>query len=415
MAMPDDPTSSAPDDDRFLDGVRVLDFTQYLAGPACTRLMVELGAEVIKVEAAPAGDPTRTRVPQVDGRAGLFVQQNRGKKSLAVDLRRPEGVALVKELARHVDVVVENATPGVMERKGLGYSDLAAVNPRIVMASISGFGQWGPYRERRSFDFIAQAMTGLMHMTGEPDGPPYFVGVGIADVSSGVHAFAGIMTALFRRDRTGRGAHVDVAMTDTMFHMHEFAVQASSITGDRSLPQRAGLHYQPAAPAGTFRVGDDWVVILCTDQQIDALWTAMARPDLATDPRFATNPARLANRDALTGLVEAWLATFTSADAAVEALAGAGVPAGKVMSPADAVDDPHFVARGTVREIHDPFIGTFHAPGFPIKFDGRPIEPDLVAPALGEHNAEVLGELLGWSADEVGSATAAGVLLERDR
>lgn len=148
-----------PGDDDFLACVRVLDFTQYLAGPSCTRLMAELGADVIKVEAAPAGDPTRNREPAVDGRAGLFVQQNRGKRSLAVDLRRPEGITLIKELVREVDVVVENSTPGVMERKGLGYDDLAAVNPSIVMASISGFGQYGPYRERKSFDFIAQAMS----------------------------------------------------------------------------------------------------------------------------------------------------------------------------------------------------------------------------------------------------------------
>jgi crotonobetainyl-CoA:carnitine CoA-transferase CaiB-like acyl-CoA transferase len=413
--MHDRSANDGDDDGSFLEGIRVLDFTQYLAGPACTRLMAELGAEVIKVEAAPAGDPTRDRVPAVDGRAGLFVQQNRGKKSLAVDLRRPEGVALVKELVRHVDVVVENATPGVMERKGLGYADLKALNPSIVMASISGFGQWGPYRDRRSFDFIAQAMTGLMHMTGEPDGPPYFVGVGITDVSAGVHAFAGIGYALFRRDRTGKGAHVDVAMTDTMFHMHEFAVQASSITGDRSLPLRAGLHYQPTSPAGTFRGANGWVVILCTDLQIPALWQALGQPELADDPRFASNPARLQHREAMTELIESWLATFASVDVAVEVLAAAGVPAGKVMSPADAVDDPHFQARGTVRQITDPHIGTFNAPGFPIKFDGKPIEPDLQAASLGEHNTEILTGLLGWSDAQVAAAHVAGVLARGDR
>ena len=199
--MPEEPAGNTD----FLQGVTVLDFTQYLAGPSCTRLMAELGADVIKVEAAPNGDPTRNRDPAVDGRAGLFVQQNRGKRSLAVDLRRDEGIALVKELVREVDVVVENATPGVMARKGLGYDDLAAINPAIVMASISGFGQYGPYRGRKSFDFVAQAMAGMMHMTGDPEGPPYFVGVGLADTNAGVHAFAGIGYALFRRDRQQRG------------------------------------------------------------------------------------------------------------------------------------------------------------------------------------------------------------------
>lgn len=399
----------------FLAGIRVLDFTQYLAGPACTRLMAELGADVIKVEAAPAGDPTRQRTPAIDGRAGLFVQQNRGKRSLAMDLRRPEGVAVVKELVRHVDVVIENSTPGVMARKGLGYEDLKAVNPAIVMASVSGFGQYGPYSDRKSFDFIAQATTGMMHMTGEPDGPPYFVGVGLADTNAGVHAFAGIGYALFRRDRTGRGAHIDVAMTDAMFHMHEFAVQASSISGDRTLPLRQGRHYQPAAPAGSFRSPDGWIVLLCTDQQMSALWNAMGRVDLADDARFATNEARLTQREALTVLIEEWLATFPDDEAALEALAAAGVPAGPVMSPADAVDNPHFQARGTVREITDPYIGTFHVPGFPLRFDGQAVEPDLVAPALGEHNADVLGELLGWTPAQLESASASGLLVAAER
>lgn len=395
----------------FLDGIRVLDFTQYLAGPACTRLMAELGADVIKVEMAPAGDPTRNRVPAVNGRAGLFVQQNRGKRSLGVDLRQPEGIALIKELATQVDVVVENATPGVMERRGLGYHDLAAVNPAIIMASVSGFGQYGPYRERKSFDFIAQAMAGLMHMTGDPDGPPYFVGIGLADTNAGVHAFAGIGYALFRRERTGQGAQVDVAMADALFHMHEFAVQASSITGDRSLPLRQGRHYQPAAPAGTFRCGPGWVVLLCTDQQAPYLWAAMGRPELADDPRFTTNQARLAHRDELTDLIEEWLATFPHPDAAVAALAAAGVPAGPVLSPADAVDDPHFQARGTVRQIQDPHLGSFTVPGFPIRFDGAPVEPALAAADLGQHNEEILTGLLGWSPDQVTEAHRRGLLV----
>ena len=399
----------------FLAGVRVLDFTQYLAGPACTRLMAELGADVIKVENAPGGDPTRQRVPAVDGRSGLFVQQNRGKRSLAVDLRRPEGVELVRDLVTHVDVVVENATPGVMERRGLGYRDLCEVNPAIIMASVSGFGQYGPYRDRKSFDFIAQAMAGMMHMTGDPDGPPYFVGVGVADTNAGVHAFAGIGYALFRRDRTGRGAHIDVAMTDALFHMHEFAVQASSITGDRSLPHRQGRHYQPAAPAGSFRSPQGWIVILCTDGQIPFLWAAMDRPDLAHDPRFATNEARLANRDELTNLIEQWMATFDDDKAILETLAAAGVPAGPVMSPADAVDNPHFQERGTVRAVRDPYIGTFHVPGFPLRFDGKPVEPELVAPRLGEHNAEVLTGLLGWTPDRVQEATTSGLLVTGKR
>ncbi|MFT7597688.1 MAG: crotonobetainyl-CoA:carnitine CoA-transferase CaiB-like acyl-CoA transferase [Acidimicrobiales bacterium] len=398
----------------FLEGTTVLDFTQYLAGPACTRLLAELGANVIKVEASPSGDPTRDRQPMVDGRAGLFVQQNRGKRSLAVDLRHPEGVALIKDLAAKVDVVVENATPGVMARKGLGYDHLAAINPSIVYASISGFGQYGPYSTRKSFDFIAQAMSGMMHMTGEPDGPPYFVGVGLADTNAGVHAFAGIGYALLRRHRTGKGAHIDVAMTDAMFHMHEFAVQASSLDPD-VVPLRQGRHYQPSAPAGTFRCSGGWIVLLCTDQQVDLLWQAMGRSDLSDDPRYATNPLRVQHRAEITELLEDWLATFDGVDQALDALVEAGVPAGKVMSPADAVNDPHFIERGTVRTIDDPHLGSFSAPGFPIKFDGAPIDPPLATASLGEHNHEVLTTLLGWTDAQVAAAESAGVLTSAER
>ncbi len=388
----------------------MLDFTQYLAGPSCTRLMAELGADVIKVEMAPAGDPTRTRHPKRGGRSGLFIQQNRGKRSLCVDLRSPDAIALVKDLVTKVDVVVENSTPGVMARKGLGYDDLAAVNPAIIMASISGFGQTGPLSERRSFDFIAQAMSGMMHMTGEPDGPPYFVGVGLADTNAGVHAFASIGYALFRRDRTGRGTHIDIAMTDAMFHMHEFAVQASSITGDRSLPLRQGRHYQPASPAGSFRGPEGWIVVLCTQDQVQALWGAMGRPELADDPRFASNDARVANRAELTAVIEEWMATFDRDHDVLEALAAAKVPCGPVLSPADAVDHPHFVARGTVREITDPLAGTFHAPGFPIRYSTHPSPLDLTAPALGEHNRVVLTELLDLDPSTIDDLTTRGIL-----
>jgi crotonobetainyl-CoA:carnitine CoA-transferase CaiB-like acyl-CoA transferase len=405
----DDRTAEPP----FLAGIKVLDFTQYLAGPSCTRLMAELGADVVKVEMGPHGDPTRTRDPKRGGRSGLFIQQNRGKRSLCVDLRSSEAIGLLKDLVRQVDVVVENSTPGVMARKGLGYDDLAAVNPAIIMASISGFGQTGPLSDRRSFDFIAQAMTGMMHMTGEPDGPPYFVGVGVADVNAGVHAFASIGYALFHRDRSGHGTHIDIAMTDAMFHMHEFAVQASSITGDRSLPLRQGRHYQPASPAGSFQGPEGWIVILCTQDQVASLWRAMGRPELADDARFATNETRIANRAALTAIIEQWMAGFDTNEAVLDALAAAKVPSGPVLNPADAIDQPHFQSRGTVREISDPVAGSFHVPGFPIRYSTRPDSLDLIAPSLGEHNGDVLTELLGLDDATVDDLTDRGVLISR--
>ena len=305
----------------FLEGVRILDFTQYLAGPSCTRLLVELGADVIKVELAPDGDPTRAAEPRRNGRSGVWAQQNRGKRSLCVDIRSAAGLELIRALVAEVDVVVENYTPGVMARRGLSYDDLAAINPRIVMASISGFGQTGPLRDQTCFDMIAQAYAGIMHMTGEVDGPPTFVGLGVGDVNAGVHAFAAIGYALFRRDRTGRGTHIDISLLDALFHMHEYAVVAHSLSDGAIEPHRQGGHYQPRAPAGRFQGPNGWIVLLCTDRQLPGLWAAMGRPELGDDPRFATPLGRLENRDQLSAEIEAWMATFPSDEAVLAASA----------------------------------------------------------------------------------------------
>ncbi len=213
-----------------LDGIVVLDLTQYLAGPTCTRMLVELGADVIKVEFPPYGDPGRSFAPRKHQRAGFHVQQNRGKRSVCIDLGTDEGIAAVRRMAASADIVVENFSPGVMARKGLDYDTLSADNPKLVMVSISGFGQTGPLSDRPAFDFIAQAYAGVMHMTGEPDGPPLFVGIGLGDVNAGVHAFAAIGHALFRRERIGVGTHLDIAMVDALVHMQETGVYASSLT-----------------------------------------------------------------------------------------------------------------------------------------------------------------------------------------
>lgn len=398
----------------YLEGVRVLDFTQYLAGPACTRLLAEMGADVIKVEVAPSGDPTRKGVPRRNGRAGVFIQQNRGKRSLCVDLRRPEGVELVRQLIPRVDVVVENYSPGVMARRGLGYDTLSELNPGLIMASISGFGQTGPYADRTCFDFIAQAMSGMMHMTGEPDGPPTFVGVGVGDVNAGVHAFAAIGHALFRRERTGKGTHIDVSMVDALFHMQEYAVHAPSMSED-IVPHRQGRHYQPVAPAGTYKAPEGWIVILCTDNQVDGLWAAMGHPEYAQDPRFCDNNVRLENRAELTELIEAWMASLPSDEAVLATLAAHRVPAGPVLSPAEAADHPYFQGRDMVRQISDPLAGDLAIPGFPIKFADAPPDVDLATAALGQHNREVLADLAGLDEEAVAALEAEGILASKDR
>lgn len=397
--------ASAPDPSRMLDGVRVLDFTQYLAGPSCTRMLVELGAEVIKIELTPDGDPTRALQPQRHGMSGIFMQQNRGKRSVCLDLHQPAAIDAIKRLIPSIDIVVENSTPGVMARRGLGYADLAAINPRLIMASVSGFGQSGSYSHRSCFDFIAQGMAGLMHMTGDPEGPPMFVGIGVGDTNAGVHAFAGIGYALYQRDRTGRGTHLDVSMVDALFHMQENAVVATSLS-DTYVAKRQGRNYQAASPAGTFRAPQGWIVVLCMPNQIGGLWKALDRADLATDPRFATFEGRLANRSELTEIVENWMASFTTDAEVLAVLETHRVPSGPVLSPADALAHPWFIEQGIVREVTDSEGGTFSAPGFPLRFDGRRPQAKLTPPTLGQDTRAVLASV-GFNDEEIDALTAA--------
>lgn len=406
-------TGSTPPN--LLDGVRVLDFTQYLAGPASTRLMAEMGAEILKVEQPPYGDPMRATYPRRNRRSGSFMQQNRGKKGLCIDLAQPEGVALVKELIPHVDVVVENFTPGVMARRGLDYESLKEINAGIIMASVSGYGQTGALSSQSSFDFIAQAYAGIMHVTGDPEGPPTFVGTGLADTNSGVHAFAGIGYALFHKERTGVGTHVDISMVDALFHMHEVHVVAPSLTDDEYVPSRNGRHYGPVAPAGSFKGPEGWIVVLCGVNQIQNLWQTLGQPELADDPRFATNETRSEHRDDLTEIIETWMATFDSNEAVLAALKEGRVPAGPVMNPADAMNEPYFQSRDMVREVNDPIAGPYRIPGFPIKFSAAAPEPDLVAPTMGQHNREVLQSILGYDDSAIDAWEEAGLLGSKDR
>jgi len=403
-------TSDAP---RWLEGVTVLDLTRYLAGPSCTRLLVELGADVIKVEQPPYGDPNRSARPRINRRSGSHIQQNRGKRSLCVDINTDEGREIIRELLAHVDVVVENFSPGVMGRKGLGYDDLAAIKPDIIMASISGFGQTGPLSAQPCFDTIAQATAGIMHMTGERDGPPTFVGMGIADTNAGVHGFAAIGHALFHRERTGRGTHLDIAMIDSLFHMHDTSVHSLAMDPDADDPIRQGRYFPTLSPAGAFQGPDGWIVILCTQDQMPNLWQAMGQPELIKDERFTGNPHRLENREALTELIESWMASMKTNDAVVAALTKARVPHGPVNSPAQAVAHPHFIERGVVRTVVDPLAGEVTLPGFPFKStDPLPLD-DHATPALGEHNAEVLQGLLGMTDDEVTALVDQGVLASK--
>jgi len=396
--------------DGMLSGLKVLDFTQYLAGPTVTRLMAELGAEIIKVEQAPMGDPARLLPIVKNGRSAYFVQQNRGKKSLCLDFSKPRAIELLRSLAAKADVVVENYGPGVLERRGLDYASLREINPAIVMASISAFGRSGPLSHKVGYDFIAQAFSGVMHMTGHPDRPPVFVGMAIADVGSGVHAFAAIGYALYHRERTGVGQHIDISMVDSLYHMHELNVQAYTTTNGEYVPQRMGSHHALVTPCGVFKGPQGYLAVLVLDRQWSAMAKAMGRAELAEDERFATGPDRAKNQKELISIIEEWMASQPSDEDVLKILEEARIAAAPVLSVADSTKHPHFVERGMIRTVGDPILGELTIPGFPFKFSAFPELPEIQAPLLGQHGGELLREHLGLGDAELADLSAGGVL-----
>jgi crotonobetainyl-CoA:carnitine CoA-transferase CaiB-like acyl-CoA transferase len=385
----------------ILDGIRVVDMTQYLAGPTVTRLMAELGADIVKVEHPPHGDPSRRFGVIRDGRSGYFVQQNRGKRSVCVDMDTHDGREVIGRLVERADVLVENYGPGVLERRDLGWESVRHVNPRLVMASISGFGRTGPYSDRPAFDLIAQAYSGIMHVTGPADGPPMPVGTSIGDVMAGVHAVAAIGLALFHRERTGRGQHVDISMVDTLFHAHEMGVQGPSLTGMKWQPRRSGHRSKMTAPLGAYRGPEGWIAIHVMEAQWPRFCRAIRRPELEHDERFVDLRARQLHTDEIAEIVEAWAGTFSTDAEVLAVLEAARVPCAPVLGPADAIGHPYFESRRAVRHVSDPILGELAIPGNPLRFSEQPDDLELVAPRLGEHNRDVLLELGYDDADVV--------------
>ncbi len=395
----------------LLDGYKVLDFTHFVAGPTTTRLMAGMGAEIIKVEIAPHGDRSREFDYVRDQRSAFFIQQNRGKKSLCVDLRRREGVDLIKQLVPKVDVVVENFAPGVISEMGLSYEVLKAINPKIIMCSISALGQTGPLADDAGFDFIGQAYAGITSLIGEEHGPPYMPMVAIGDVSAGAHAMGAIACALLHRERTGLGQYIDVSLLDTYFHCQTIGVQLCSASQGTREMKASGLHHSLACPAGVFKGQKRWIIILAmTDKQWVSLCEAIGRPDLRADARFARARDRVQRRDEIIRTIEHWLAAMPSDDASVETLRSHRVPVAPILSVREATEHPHLIARGTVRTVNDPILGEFKIPGFPLRFSGYPEELEFDAPMLGEHNASILGQYLGYTPARVIKLETSGVL-----
>jgi CoA:oxalate CoA-transferase len=396
----------------ILEGYRVLDMTHVLAGPAATRLMVEMGAEVIKVEFPPLGDVSRTMPAQRNGRSAYFAQQNRGKHSLCLDAKSEEGRRILRDLIACSDVFIENFAPGVIGRLGFGWDAVRAINPNIVMCSISAFGQQGELSALPGFDYIAQAYSGITGMIGDPDGAPALPMAALGDVMTGVHATCAIGYALLHRARGGAGQYLDISLLDAYTHTHELNVQLCSMSGGSIEPTRAGHHHFAVCPLGIFKGRDNWIIVITLQPQWPSLCRAMGRPELAEDPRYDSNEKRVAAAAEVIALVQAWLDVMPSDDAILAALQAERVPCAPVLKISELIAHPHMRSRGTIRTIEDPKLGRVDMPGMPLRFSAFAHNPPLACAALGEHNRTVLTEVLGYDAGKIASLIDAGVLFE---
>lgn len=394
-----------------LSGIRILDLSRVLAGPWCTQTLADLGADVIKIERPGSGDDTRTWGPPflkdaqgADTEAAYYLGTNRNKRSVTCDIAQPAGQALVRELAAHCDVFVENFKVGDMARYGLDYASLKAINPRIVYCSVTGFGQNGPYADRAGYDYAIQGMGGLMSVTGERDdlgGGPQKVGVAVADLMTGMYATVAILAALRHAEKTGEGQQVDMALLDTQVAM--LANLGANYLVSGKAPGRAGNAHQNIVPYQVFEVApaadgnkDHLILAVGNDSQYAKFCAVANIPELATNPLFATNRDRVLNRGKLVPILEAVMKTRGKADW-LAALEAAKVPCGAINSLAEVFADPQVEARGMVTEWHHPVKPDLKLVSSPIRMSATPVRTDLPPPLLGQHTEEVLRELLNYS------------------
>lgn len=399
----------------MLAGYKVLDFTQIVAGPTTTRLLAEMGAEVIKVEQAPKGDPARLNGILKQGRSGYFIQHNVCKQSLCVNLKTEEGRDIIRGLIPHMDVVVENYSPGAIKRLGFAYEELQKLNSRIIMCSISALGQTGPLSHVPGYDFIAQAYSGFNEVTGERGRAPAMPQAAIGDVSTGVHAFGAIACALLHRERTGEGQYIDVSLLDAYIHSHDFTIQSHSASGGKFVPTRSGAHHMGLAPCGIFQAKDGFVVIVgALDHQWQGVARTIGHPEFVEDPRFRTNRDRVHHKKELIQAIEAWLDTMSNREEAVAALHRERVPAAPVLTIPEVVNHPHLLEREAIRPIQDKVLGDFVLPGFPFRFSSSArTDAPFEAPDLGEHNESVLRDYLDYPADKLERLARDGILVSR--
>ncbi len=390
-----------------LAGVRVVDLTRVLAGPFCSMMLGDMGAEVIKVEEPGKGDDTRTWPPFSGGESTYFMSVNRNKKSLTLNLKAPEGQRILRRLIQRSDVLLENFRPGTMARLGFGYETLKRSNPRLVYCAISGFGESGPEAGRPGYDLIVQGESGLMDLTGFPDGPPVKVGTSIADLVAGIEACHGVVLALYARERTGRGQKVEVAMLDVMASLLTYQAGIYFATAQR--PTRRGNQHPSIVPYEVFKAADAYLTVGVANNSLwERFCQALDRPDLAKDRRFESEGKRVEARETLIPLLNAIFATRRAEEWLLR-LDKAGVPAGRIKSVAEVCESPHLLERGMIVSLPHPKAESVTVFGVPIRLGATPGGVSAPPPLLGQHTEEILTRVAGLSRAEVARLRARGI------
>ncbi len=397
-----------------LAGVRVLDLTQFEAGPTCTEALAWLGAEVVKVENPKSGEPGRSAFAgPPSGDSYYFFEFNANKKSITIDLKSERGLALVKDLAKKADVMIENMAPGTIERLGLGYDAIKKINPGIIYAQVKGFGEGSPYEHNLAFDMIAQACGGTMSITGEPDGPPIKPGPSLGDTGTGMVMAISVLGALYERRATGRGRRLQVAMQDAMLHYIRIAFQQQAVTGKAAMRNGSRSVTGSPAPAGIFPCApggpNDWIYVFARQRDHwHRLLKVLGREDLIGNPDYETPEARRGHTDEVNAMVADWTKRRDKHEA-MRIIGAAGVPAGAVLDTMELLNEPSFEQRGILQTAEHPKAGPFKMPSWPVRFDGKPpqVKP---APLVGQHSAEVLQGWLGLGAAEVADLKRDGVI-----
>jgi crotonobetainyl-CoA:carnitine CoA-transferase CaiB-like acyl-CoA transferase len=390
-----------------LDGIRVLDLSRFIAGPFCAQVLGDMGAEVIKVE-RPAGEDARHHAPFYKGESIYTMVYNRNKHGITLDTRHPAALGILERFVAISDVLVENYRPGTLAEMGLGYERLRELNPRLIVTSLSGFGQSGPYAMRALFDAIAQATSGLMSLTGEPGGPPTLTGTYIADYVAGLYGACGTLVALYAREQTGVGQVVDVGSLDAIFSCLGTRPSAYAMLG--MIPERSGSRDLLTGPANVFRAADGYLYIHAgTNPLFPRLCEAMGRPDLAVDDRFRDVPGRMEHVEELEAAVAAWTRGRPIAELG-DVLSRAGIPFGKVAEISEVVASPQIQAREMLVSVEHPTLGSLVLPGIPIKLETTPGSIRKAPPMVGEDNDRVYGGLLGMGAAEIEALRSDGAI-----